>query len=210
MIIIQLDYQDIDLVTIRTNYNNKIKDNYLRYIVDEFSLEKAIKEMEENKWVVALDYVGDLEYLFNITNKPSKPIIVTKKLLDINELSIDFIMQTMPDWVIVSIKTPSNFCDMRVVERLSKKYSNIRFCGGKFLRLPNCNVGCIQREDIPIKIRESAISYSTEGCSCIITTLKLEEVENYEFIYKSMIEEKEKKRLERKKSVSGLEDLLTM
>ena len=86
----------------------------------------------------------------------------------------------------------------------------IRFCGGKFLRLPNCNVGCIQREDIPVKIRESAISYSTEGCSCIITTLKLEEVENYEFIYKSMIEEKEKKRLERKKSVSGLEDLLTM
>ena len=91
MIIIQLDYQDINLVTIRTNYNNKIKDNYLRYIVDEFSLEKAIKEMEENKWVVALDYVGDLEYLFNITNKPSKPIIVTKNLLDINELSIDFI-----------------------------------------------------------------------------------------------------------------------
>lgn len=210
MIIIQLDYQDIELVTIRTNYNNKIKDNYLRYIVDEFSLEKAIKEMEENKWVVALDYIGDLEYLFNIVNKPQKPIIVTKNLLDINELSIDFIMQTMPDWVIVSIKTPDSFCDMRIVERLSKKYKNIRFCGGKFLRLPNCNVGCIQREDIPVKIRDSAISYNTEGCSCIIETLRLDEVENYEFIYKSMIEEKEKKRIERKKRVSDLADLLNM
>ena len=39
--IIKMDYEDIGLVGIRTNYNGKIKSHYIRYIVDEYSIEKA-------------------------------------------------------------------------------------------------------------------------------------------------------------------------
>ena len=61
--IIKLDYQDIGLVGIKTNYNGKIKNHYIRYIVDEYSIDKAIREVKNNnKWVVALDYEG----IFNI------------------------------------------------------------------------------------------------------------------------------------------------
>ena len=150
--IIKLEYQDIGLVGIKTNYNNKVKNNYIRYIVDEFCIERAIKDSENNKWVVALDYEGDNQYLFNIPNKPNIPVIVTKEFKEINELSIAFFMKSLPDWVIVSIKTPSDFCDMRLVESLSLEFPNIRFCGGKFLRLPTCRIGCIQRDEIPAKI----------------------------------------------------------
>lgn len=31
--IIRLEYEDIGLVGIRTNYNNKVKNHYIRYIV---------------------------------------------------------------------------------------------------------------------------------------------------------------------------------
>lgn len=209
--IIQLEYQDIGLVGIRTNYENKVKNHYIRYIVDEYSIDKAIKEVKNNKWVVALDYEGDVQYLYNIVEKPTVPVIVTKEMKEINELSISFYIKTMPDWVIVSIKTPSDFCDMRLIEQLSKEYKNVRFCGGKFLRLPECNIGCIQRSDIPGKVTDSKVEYYTEGCACILKTMPIEEVEGVDLLFKDKEEEKEKQKVEnKKKMISNIEDLLNM
>ena len=210
--IIKLDYQDIGLVGIKTNYNGKIKNHYIRYIVDEYSIDKAIREVKNNnKWVVALDYEGDIQYLFNVQEKPTIPVIVTKEVDEVTELSISFIMSTIPDWVIVSIKTSSDFADMRLVEKLSKQYSNIRFCGGKFLRLPCCNIGCIQRKDIPNKIPDSKIEYYTEGCACIMKTLPIEEVEGIDMLFKDKEEEKViLKEENKKKIISSIEDLFNM
>ena len=132
--IIKREYEDIGIAKINTNYNKKIKTHYIRYIVDEYCIEKAIKEAEENKWVVALDYEGDIQYLYRIKEKPKKPVIVTKEFVEISELSIDFFMSYVPSWVTVVIKTSKDYSDMRMIEKLSKKYENIRFCGGKFLR----------------------------------------------------------------------------
>lgn len=209
--IIQLEYQDIGLVGIRTNYENKIKNHYIRYIVDEYSIDKAIKEVKNNKWVVALDYEGDVQYLYNIVERPTVPVIVTKEMKEINELSISFYIKTMPDWVIVSIKTPSDFCDMRLIEQLSKEYKNVRFCGGKFLRLPECNIGCIQRSDISGKVTDSKVEYYIEGCACILKTMPIEEVEGVDLLFKDKEEEKEKQKVEnKKKMISNIEDLLNM
>ena len=209
--IIRLEYEDIGLVGIRTNYNNKVKNHYIRYIVDEYCVEKAIKEVRGNKWVVALDYEGDNQYLFNIEDVPSIPLIVTKEFVDMTELSIDFFMSCVPDWVIVSIKTPIDFCDMRLVETLSKKYSNIRFCGGKFLRLPTCRIGCIQRDEVPAKISDNKISYYTEGCACAMVTMDIEDVEGVDLLFKDKEEEKVIIKEERKKKIiNNLDDLLNL
>lgn len=209
--VVQVNYQD-DLVTIESLENGKKKNNYIRYIVDEFSLEKAIKDLDNNKWAVAIDYIGDTDYLFQVEKHPKKPIIITKEFKNITELSIDFYMTMIPDWVVVSIKTPNDFCDMRLVESLSKKYNNIRFCGGKFLRLPNCNIGCIRREDIPARIGETKVSYYTEGCACIIKTVSLEELSEfgtYRLINKESIEEQEEQvEKEKKRVINSLSDLL--
>ncbi len=209
--IIRLEYEDIGLVGIRTNYNNKVKNHYIRYIIDEFCVEKAINEANNNKWIVALDYVGDYQYLYNLDIRPTVPLIVSKEFIDMTELSIDFFMGSVPDWVIVSIKTPSEFSDMRLIESLSKKYSNIRFCGGKFLRLPTCRIGCIQREEIPAKITDSKISYYTEGCACALVTMDIEEVEGVDLLFKDKEEEKIiLKEENKKKIISSIEDLFNM
>lgn len=209
--IIQLEYQDIDLVGIKTNYNGKVKSHYIRYIVDEFSIDSALKDAETNKWIVALDYQGDYQYLYNFNKEPKIPVIVTKELKEINEMTVSFCMSMLPNWVIVVIKTPKDFHDMKMIECLSKKYKNIRFCGGKFLRLPCCSIGCIQREDIPSKIPESKISYYTEGCACIMPTLPLEEVEGVDMLFKDKEEEKKiEKEENKKKIISSIEDLLSL
>lgn len=209
--IIKLEYEDIGLVGIKTNYNNKVKNHYIRFIVDEYCVEKAIKEAENNKWVVALDYEGDFQYLFNLEEVPKIPVIITKEFTEVNELSIAFFMTKVPDWVIVSIRTPEDFSDMRLVDNLSKQYSNIRFCGGKFLRLPSCRIGCIQREEIPSKIADSKISYYTEGCACAMVTMNIEDVEGVDLLFKE--KEAEKiilKEENKKKIISSIEDLLSM
>ena len=209
--IIKMDYQDIGLVGIKTNYNNKIKNHYIRFIVDEYSIDNVIQSIKNNKWVVALDYEGDLQYLFTMGDKPSIPVIVTKEMKEINELSVGFFMKCVPDWVIVSIKTPPDFIDMKIIENLSKEYENLRFCGGKLLRLPNCRIGCIQREEISTKIPESKISYYTEGCSCIMVTMPIEDVEGVDLLYKDREEAKEVEREEQKKKIiNTIEDLLGM
>lgn len=208
--IIKMDYQDIGLVGIKTNYNNKIKNHYIRFIVDEYSIDNAIQNIKNNKWVVALDYEGDLQYLFSIDTVPNVPIIVTKEMKEINELSVGFFMKCVPDWVIVSIKTPSDFTDMKIIEALSKEYKNVRFCGGKLLRLPGCNIGCIQRDEVP-KVPDSKISFYTEGCSCIMITMPIEEVEGVDLLYKDKEEAKEiEKEIRKKKIISSIDDLLGM
>ena len=214
--IIQMDYEDNGLYAIKTNYNKKEKYHYIRYVVDEFSIDRAIEDIKGNKYVVALDYEGDIQYLNSLKERPENiPVIVTKELRDVNELSIAFLMQKLPNWVVVAIKTPEDFCDMRVVENLSNKFKNIRFCGGKFLRLPSCNIGCILRENIPEKIPESKINFYTEKCSCIISTMHIDEVQGLEYIYKKNVKSAEDikpviQQDSKKKAIDSMADILNL
>lgn len=208
--IIKLDYADNGLYALKTIFNKKEKNHYIRYVVDEFSIERAIEDIEDNKNVVALDYEGDIQYLNTLKKKPNVPIIITKELKEMNELAISFVMQQIPNWIVVSIKTPEDFCDMRLISRLSEKFPNIRFCGGKFLRLPGCNIGCIRCEDIPEKIPDSKISYYTEKCSCIMTTMHIEDVSGLQYIYRSDMKELENKKMQvdkKKRVIKSLDDL---
>lgn len=216
--IVKMDFQDIGIVGIKTTYNNKTKNHYIRYIVDEYSLERAIEAIKGNKWVISLDYEGDLAHLFMIEELPTVPLIVTKEFQEITELSLDFFMMQVPKWVRVAIKTPKDFSDMKMIADLSKKYPNIRFCQGKFLRLPCCNIGCIDKDDLPTKVADSKISYYTEGCSCIVETMKLDELEGEEILYKDIEDKREKEvkdireqvvqEVKGKRVFANLEDLL--
>lgn len=216
--IVKMDFQDIGVVGIRTTFNNKTKNHYIRYIVDEYSLERAIESVKGSKWVVALDYDGDLGHLSMIEELPTVPLIVTKEFEEITELSLEFFMMQVPKWVRVAIKTPKDFSDMRMIANMSKKYPNIRFCQGKFLRLPCCNIGCIDKEDLNTKVAESKITYYTDGCSCIIVTMNIEDVEGVEILYKDIEDKREKevkdmreqviKEVNDKRVVANLEDLL--
>lgn len=209
--IVRIEYQNT-ISAIKTKYKGKEKSHYIRFVVDEYSIQSALERVRDNKWVVALDYEGDISYLNNVKyDVNDKPVIIFKQLDEISELTIKSIMRRIPLWVRVAIKTPEDFNNMRVIFDLSKKYPNIRFCGGNFLRLGGCNVGCIGREDIPRKVAESKIDYYTKGCNCIIKTLNIEDIEGYEFIYSSE-EDKLKsikdEKVDSKRVVKSLRDLL--
>ena len=209
--IVRIEYQNT-ISAIKTKYKGREKSHYIRFIVDEYSIQSALEKVRDNKWVVALDYEGDISYLNNVKYKEyDKPVIVFREIEKVTEDIIRELMKSVPFWVRVAVKTPGDFNDMRVIFNLSKKYPNIRFCGGKFLRLDGCNIGCIGREDIPRKVAESKIDYYTKGCNCIIKTHNIEEVEGYEFIYSSE-EEKLKKikeeKADSKRVVKNLRDLL--
>ena len=187
--IIRVEYQN-DISAIKTKYKGKEKSHYIRFIVDEYSLQPALDRVRENKWVVGLDYEGDISFLQNIQYKEKdKSVIVIRELKDVNETTVRNIIKKIPIWVRVVIYTPEDFSDMKFIFEMSKKYPNLRFSGGKFLRLEGCNIGCITKEDIPKKVAESKIDYFTKGCSCIIKTVDIEDVEGYEFVYS---EEEEK------------------
>lgn len=218
--VIKMEYQDIGIVGIRTkNWNDKVKIHYINYIVDEFSIDSAINEVNTgfNKYIVSLEYVGDLHRLFLIEEKPKVPVLIKRELEDVTELSIAFIVKTIPDWVRLCIKTPTDFCDMKLVESVCKKFPNVHFCMGKFLRLNNCNIGCLRREEIPKKITDQKYNFYTEGCACPMYAIPLEEVENVDIIFKDKEEQKQIKKQEikqqikeegtSKKVISNLSDL---
>ena len=210
--IVKLVYQDSNLKGFKTLDGRKNeKTHYIRYILDEFSIDEAIQKIKRNKGVVALDYEGDLGYLFELKERPSVPLIYKEELTDVNELSISFVVEKVPSWVRVAIKTPEDFSDMRLIEKMSKKYPNLRFCCGTFLRLPGCNVGCVSREDLPDKIPDSAVKYYTTGCACIPYSIPIDEVEGLEYVYMTEEEiaaQETDKKLLIKKKVKSLEDLL--
>ena len=142
--IVRIEYQNT-ISAIKTKYKGREKSHYIRFIVDEYSIQSALEKVRDNKWVVALDYEGDISYLNNVKYEEyDKPVIVFREIEKVTEDIIRELMKSVPFWVRVAVKTPGDFNDMRVIFNLSKKYPNIRFCGGKFL-VDGCNIGCIGR-----------------------------------------------------------------
>lgn len=217
--LVKMEYQDIGVAGLKTNYDSKVKTHYIDYIVDEYTIDTAIQEVNEgfNKYTVCLQYEGDLQRLFMIDEKPKCPVLVKRELEDVTELAITFLVKMVPDWVRLCIKTPSDFSDMRLVESISKKYPNVHFCGGKLLRLKSCNVGCLRRDEIPKKISDQKFNFYVEGCACPLRCKPVEELEGVDIIIKDKYEHKKVKKEEvkeqikeevtSKKVISNLSDL---
>lgn len=206
--LIKLDYRENGIVGIKTTHKNKIRHHYLRFIVDEYSIDNALNHSEINDWLIALDYEGDMAYLWGYDRVPNIPVIVTKKVDSVTEIEVGFIVKQIPSWVRIAIKTPKEFSDMRLIKEISLKYPNVRFCGGNFVRLPGCNIGCIQESDLPLPINQSKIEYITEGCACIKKTIALEDFEGAELLY-TIVNKDNIKNKNKKAVIKDLRDLIT-
>ena len=92
--LVKMEYQDIGVAGLKTNYDSKVKTHYIDYIVDEYTIDTAIQEVNEgfNKYTVCLQYEGDLQRLFMIDEKPKCPVLVKRELEDVTELSITFLV----------------------------------------------------------------------------------------------------------------------
>ena len=99
-----------------------------------------------------IDFTADMLVLQS-SGTSTKPIIYKLDLSDkpISEITyqsiLDYIKQT-PKHIRLVIKTPAEYADLGTVLMLSQAYSNIHFCGGKFMAHPLGRFGCITQQDI--------------------------------------------------------------
>lgn len=177
--ILKLKYEDLTGNAARGEVNGKNVNFYMRVQVDEMNIVEAIEKLRGNRYVVALDYVGELSFL-NTIDTSGVNIIVTREVKTLDD-SLDFLFSEVKPNIRVALKLPDDFKDMRAIHAYSQRYPNARFCGGKLIRLEGCNVGCIAREDISKKIPNSRISVVTEGCGCVLRNIHIDDVDVIEF-----------------------------
>ncbi|MNL91204.1 hypothetical protein D3C81_09340 [compost metagenome] len=177
--IVNIKYDEVQGTALKGSVNSKQVNLFMRVLVDETNIHEAITKFRECKWVVALDYVGDQEVLRDLDT--AGVVVLIKKEIDKLDMNVDFIMKSIPNNIRVVFKLPETYCDMQSIVSFSKRYENIRFCGGNFIRLEEAKLGCIGVEDIFKKVAESRIPLVSQGCACIFNYVNLEDVTNLEF-----------------------------
>lgn len=162
---------------------------YIRLRVNESNIAEACEKFKNAKYVVAFDYEGSLSALSGINL--TKPVIYRQDI-EALDMGVDVLMSTIPEGVRAVFKLPKDYCDMRKILDYSSKYENISFCGGHFIRLPGCKIGCVLPSDIPKKVPENKIPLVNEECSCVFETVTVDDVLDGEFFTAYGVEKVEK------------------
>ena len=179
--IVKMKYEDVKGNTLKVFMDDKKVPAYMRVSVTSDNISEALTKYGNARNVVAFDYTGDIQTLNNLDLYCSVPVCVKFELEDVDS-TIDDIMESITNSKVrVIIKLPESFCNMQAIEQYSEKYSNVHFCGGHFLRLEGCRIGCIGVEDIPKKVHPKKIKLECKGCACVYETVDINEFDNVEF-----------------------------
>jgi hypothetical protein len=177
--LLKIKYEDVKASGVRGEVNGKAVNFFMRIQVDELNIVEALEKFRGNKWVVSFDYIGEVGFLRTI-DIGSNNVIVTKEI-DKIDINVDFIMGEIDNRVRVVFNLPDSYSDMRIIYDYSQKYKNIRFDGGRFIRLDGCSIGSIGISDIPKKIAESRLAVATEGNASIFANITIDDVDILEF-----------------------------
>lgn len=176
--IVKLKYDDVKGNTLKLGIDGKKVPVFMRVAVDQDNVIEAVEKFKTYKNVVLLDYTGDMQTLEGLDS--TTPIAVKFELETIDS-TIDDIMESVPSNVRVVVKLPNDYSDMRTIEAYSNKYSNIRFCGGYFLRLEGCKIGCVCAEDIYKKVSANKVNLISRGCACVYENVDINDFDIVEF-----------------------------
>jgi hypothetical protein len=177
--IVGLYYSDLKGYAIEAKIKEKNVLLYMRVFTDMTNIEEAVNALRGNRYVVGVEYSGDTAILSKIDLSGLNVLIHYK--VDLSEEIVDSIMQSIPSTVNVVFNLDENYSDLRRVLELSKKYNNIRFCGGYMLRIPDVRIGCIRQEDLKLKRTNNKVDLVCSGCSCIFPTKSLDEYDDVIF-----------------------------
>ena len=164
---------------------------YMIVVVDDSNIDFAIDKFSRYNSVVAFEYVGNVDLLRG-KELGSKPVYVTRQTEDLG-MGVDFIVPQLPLGLRCLLEVPSDFADMREVEKVCNKYDNVYVTGGNFINLPTVRLGAISEVDLPKKIVESKVPVTLQGVTNIMQTVNFEDVTDVEFFTaKVKVEKKEK------------------
>lgn len=185
--IVRIRYEDLKGTNIKVVTDGKEVTGYLKVVITRENMSEAVSRLNLENRVVAFvyegtDFAADMQMLgVAFPNKLGTPIIYTLDLssMDTSQLTAEYLSgycSLVPVSVRLVLKCPTNFSDMATVFNISKSYSNVRFCGGYFLRAPECNIGCICATDIKGRAF-SSLSPVVQGCGCVMTNITFEDAE---------------------------------
>lgn len=176
--LVNLKYDQVEGSALKGEVNGKAVNLFMQVEVDNSNVEQALERFKGNKWVVGLDYVGDVQQLVGL-NLNGLNVLVKKDYDGVEQ--IDEALKGIPEGVNLVMKLPLDYSDMRVIHTYSQKYPNLRFCGGTLLRINGCHIGCIEQQDVFKKIPDSKLSLVCEGCSCVYKHSLLDDFDLVEF-----------------------------
>lgn len=183
--IVKLGYSDIQGYGVQATIGEKKVKLYMYVQVTEFDIAEALEALKGNKFVVAMEYVGNVNVLSGL-NFHSLPVIVKHEIDEIDE-SVDEYMsyiQNINTAISVMFKFSGKYSNMKKVLEYSEKYKNIGFCGGYMLRIPGAKLGCVKIESLTMGKQGSKSNLICDGCACVLESKGLDEYTDIIFLSK--------------------------
>lgn len=150
---------------------------YFKLYCDDTDLREAVDVARKSSSnVVMIEYQG-IEEALNTVNPSGVYLGVTKRFgEDISVEDVEDFALSLPDGVYGICRMPDSFCDMQFVQRISKQYPKIRFCGGTLFALEGCHLGCCGHDIIGDKVGSKGENMLYEGCACCLPTFNEDDV----------------------------------
>lgn len=163
---------------VTTKIGSKKHNVYFKVVVDDFTIEEALKEKDSN--IIMYDYQGMISNPVYLGIEDTDLYIAKSYEFgnDISENDILEVLNEVPKGVVPIIKLPSDYKDFEFVCRMCDKYEHIRFCGGIMFCAEGCRVGCCGRDVLTkagVKFNDN--NYIKEGCACSLDIISDEGLE---------------------------------
>lgn len=160
--LLNIDFSSVENTGVKGEVDGKKVNFYMVINVSERNIIEAQSKYGNSKGVVAFNYTGNPDFLQGNAQlaEITKPLLLNVALEQIGIIEIQQTMIKYPQNVRVVFQLPSDFSNMQFIYSESKKYPNIRFEGGRLLRLGGCKIGSVDIEDIPRKIAVSRLKLS--------------------------------------------------
>lgn len=161
-----------------TKIENKKHNVYFRVVIDDYTIDEALKEVDSN--ILVYDYQG-MTSNPTYANLSSTNLYITRTYelgYDISESDIIKILELTPLGVTPMLKLPNDYKDFEFICNMSSKYSRVRFCGGILFCVDGCKVGCCGRDILDKKsIKYNDNDYIKTGCACALDVFSDEDLD---------------------------------
>lgn len=158
---------------LKGKYQNKNQQIYLRVTCDDRTLKESIDLARGSKNILMLEYQGvDSEEVNTVLSANTEGVYIGKVFdfgNNIKETDIENLVADLPVCVVPIISLPDDFKDLELLYHLSKKFPNVRFCGGQLFSISGVKVGAIGVDTLAKRgIKFSEESYRLSGTKDVI------------------------------------------
>lgn len=138
-----LSYKGMNL---STKYNNKKHKVYLKLDCDDYTLEDSLNLARVSKNILMVNYQG-LDTSSSYLGLTKDTGIYIGRIIDfgndITEDDVLRIVKIIPEGVTPIINLPEDYKNLHFIWKISKKFPNIRFCGGHLFAIEGIKIGAI-------------------------------------------------------------------